>query len=35
MQACDVWEHAKVTWMCIYNIPLHSDMSGVINDLHA
>lgn len=35
MQACEVWEHAKVTWMCIYNIPLRSDMPGLINDLHA
>lgn len=35
MQACEVWECAKVTWMHIYNIPLQSDMPGLINDLHA
>lgn len=35
MQTCGVWEHAKVTCMCIYNIPLQSNMSGLIDDLHA
>lgn len=35
MQVSDMWDHAKVTWMCVYNTSLQSDMPGLINDLHA